>query len=236
MTTTFAEKMAHVATQAGHVQKDAVNTFHKYRYASADAVLSAVRKAMIEAGLYFHAVDSEATWHGDVCLVRKTVTVTDGQSHATATAHGAGTDKGDKAAMKAETAAYKYAVAHLFGISWNDDPEADPETDKPAAHKPASKGLDKFSKPAPKEGRSWTDTHGVAGQKDELFEGLIAMLDAWDRIPMDVKVVSKGDHEGKPLIDCPSDFVMKCLDKAKGKPRSILELAALIQLEKEKQS
>ena len=43
---------------------------------------------------------------------------------------GQGTDKGDKAVMKANTAALKYALAGIFLISWGDDPEADVETDK----------------------------------------------------------------------------------------------------------
>lgn len=233
MTQTFAEKMAHVSREAGHVQKDAVNTFHKYRYATADAVLSKVRQAMLEVGLYFHSVDSEVSWQGDVCVVRKTVTVTDGTTHATASAHGAGTDKGDKAPMKAETAAYKYAVAHLFGISWSDDPEADPETDRPAP----KKGLDKFDKPKskPSSSEAWVDEFGLAGQEGERFEGLIPMLDAWERIPPEVKTASKGEHAGTELIHCPAGFVMNALDKAKGKARSVVELAAFIQLAKENQ-
>ncbi len=38
-------------------------------------------------------------------------------------------DAGDKALMKAQTAAIKYAMARAFNISWGDDPEADPKVD-----------------------------------------------------------------------------------------------------------
>src|SRR5690606_34885912 len=42
---------------------------------------------------------------------------------------GQGSDKGDKAVMKAVTAAVKYALSTGFLISWGDDPEADSGVD-----------------------------------------------------------------------------------------------------------
>ena len=43
---------------------------------------------------------------------------------------GSGQDAGDKATMKAQTAAIKYAFLLSFAISTGDDPEADTHTDE----------------------------------------------------------------------------------------------------------
>lgn len=43
---------------------------------------------------------------------------------------GSGQDSGDKAVMKAQTAAIKYAYLLSFAISTGDDPEADQRTDE----------------------------------------------------------------------------------------------------------
>lgn len=147
--TTFAERMAAVATAAGYVQKDARNTYHNYTYASADAVLTAVREAMAAQQLYIarseslivesHRVTDAKGREVHTVVLRKEVTVTDGAASVTVAAHGSGQDNGDKAVMKAETAAIKYAIAALFLVSWGDDPEADSRTDE-RSHGDARKG------------------------------------------------------------------------------------------------
>lgn len=48
---------------------------------------------------------------------------------------GASTDLGDKAIMKANTAAIKYCLTNAFLISWGDDPEASAAGDAPATPK-----------------------------------------------------------------------------------------------------
>ena len=52
---------------------------------------------------------------------------------------GSGQDSGDKAVMKAQTAAIKYAYMLSLSISTGDDPEADARTDENTSAEPAKK-------------------------------------------------------------------------------------------------
>ena len=52
---------------------------------------------------------------------------------------GSGQDSGDKAVMKAQTAAIKYAYMLSLSISTGDDPEADARTDENTSVAPAKK-------------------------------------------------------------------------------------------------
>ena len=129
----MTEKLAEVMKEVGYVQKDARNDFHKYRYASAEAVLKKVNGALSDRGI---AVSSAATlehYEPGHAIVRLALTFHDGEESITVEGLGEGSDKGDKATMKANTAALKYAMANAFLISWGDDPEADSGTDVDAA-------------------------------------------------------------------------------------------------------
>ena len=134
---TLVEKLSEVMAVVGYVKKDAVNEFHQYRYASAEAVLKKVNAALSERGI---AVSSHAELvqqnilESDkglrvLAVVKLSMDFTDGQEIIHAEGLGSGLDSGDKAVMKANTAALKYLVANVFLISWGDDPEADPATD-----------------------------------------------------------------------------------------------------------
>lgn len=138
----LSTKLAEVMKEVGYVQKDARNEYHKYRYASAEAVLKKVNAALSERGIavssaahleqYVPAETKEDTAHA---IVRLALTFHDGDESLTVEGLGEGSDKGDKATMKANTAALKYAMANAFLISWGDDPEADSETDIEAARR-----------------------------------------------------------------------------------------------------
>jgi len=122
-------KLAEVMGEVGYVQKDARNDFHKYRYASAEAVLKKVNQALSTRGI---AVSSSAVlerYEAGHAIVRLALTFHDGDESLTVEGLGEGSDKGDKSTMKANTAALKYAMANAFLISWGDDPEADAQTD-----------------------------------------------------------------------------------------------------------
>ena len=132
---TLVEKMAEVMAEVGYVQKDATNDFQHYSYASAAAVMSKVNAALSSRGIavsggadlvHFEMVDGGKK---SMAVVNQTLVFTDGKDSLTVQALGQGVDSGDKAAMKANTAGTKYALAKAFMISWGDDPEADPATD-----------------------------------------------------------------------------------------------------------
>ena len=149
----LAEKLAQVMAEVGYVQKDAANDFHHYRYASAEAVLRKVNGALSSRGIavattadlvrYDQVQGKNGT--NNVAVVKLSLEFTDGEERIRVEGLGSGLDVGDKAVMKANTAALKYAVANAFLISWGDDPEADATTDKEAARAlPKSPAEDPF--------------------------------------------------------------------------------------------
>ena len=131
-TKTLATKLAEVAAEVSYVQKDAKNDFHKYSYASAEAVLRKVNEAITTRQI---AVSSNAEllhFEEGNAIVRLTLKFVDCQNGEILVVQGLGQgqDNGDKAVMKANTAALKYAYANAFTMSWGDDPEADAGTDR----------------------------------------------------------------------------------------------------------
>ena len=133
---TLVQKLADVMAEVGYIQKDATNEFHKYRYASAAAVLSKVNAALSSRGIAVSST-AELVAHDriegakpkTIAVVKLTLIFNDGTDALQIEGLGSGEDTGDKAVMKANTAALKYALANAFLISWGDDPEADPSTD-----------------------------------------------------------------------------------------------------------
>lgn len=139
----LATKLTHVAAACGYVQKDASNSFHKYRYVSAANILGHVNEALCAHGLA--VVETEPTILSEsgvgkerVVTVRMRVVVQDADTgeRAVFVGLGSGQDAGDKAVMKASTAATKYAWLGALSISTGDDPEADTDTDKRGAKPP----------------------------------------------------------------------------------------------------
>jgi len=135
---TLVQKLADVMAEVGYVQKDATNEFHKYRYASAAAVLSKVNAALSSRGIAVSSmaelvahdrIQGDKDKHKTIAVVKLTLIFNDGTDTLQIEGLGSGEDSGDKAVMKADTAALKYALANAFLISWGDDPEADPSTD-----------------------------------------------------------------------------------------------------------
>ena len=135
----LAAKLALAARACGYVQKDGANQFHRYRYASAAAILGHVNEALCEHGLAVvdtlpEILATEGTGKERVVTARMTVTVADTESDERVIFRGLGSgmDSGEKAVMKAVTAALKYAWMGAFSISTGDDPEADEATDRRA--------------------------------------------------------------------------------------------------------
>lgn len=132
-----ALKLSEVMAECGYVQKGSKNEFHGYRYASAEDVFTKIRPALAARGIAINTSASLERLSDDFknAVVKLTLSFTDAESgtFVNAVGIGQGSDKGDKAVMKADTAALKYALASAFLISWGDDPEADVTTDKASA-------------------------------------------------------------------------------------------------------
>lgn len=153
MATTQPEKpkLTRLMELVGAVNKDKTNEFHHYKYASAKAVLDKVQSGLIEMGLHSVPRFSIEERSGDLVTVKVSLDVVDAEADpagifllARVEAFGSGSDKGDKAIMKAQTAALKYAWMTLLNIPTGDDPEADTATDArtaPNVSEPTSRGV-----------------------------------------------------------------------------------------------
>jgi hypothetical protein len=129
-----ARKLAEVMAEVGYVQKDGTNSFHKYSYATAEAVLKKANQALASRGVAVSSSVELLHYEPGHAVSRMSLTFVDSESGESITAQGIGegSDKGDKSTMKAGTAALKYCLASAFLISWGEDPERDTSTDKRA--------------------------------------------------------------------------------------------------------
>jgi hypothetical protein len=138
---------------AGYVQKDKKNSFHDYKYASDEGVTRKIRDAMRKNGLFVESCKIERmevteckTPRGETMqhvsmIVRFMLRDTAGTSYGPYDGAGEAMDKGDKATMKAMTAARKYAIAQSALVSWGDDPEADASVDELMEHSVADQRI-----------------------------------------------------------------------------------------------
>lgn len=124
------DKLVKVMAAVGAIGKDKTNSFHGYSYTSADAVMNKVRKALTANEICLHTEAELLEYANGIAIVRITLWFMHGDEQISAQGIGQGYDKGDKAVMKAMTAAQKYAYATAFCISWGEDPEADSDTDR----------------------------------------------------------------------------------------------------------
>ncbi len=153
----IARKLVLIMGECAHVAKDGFNDFHKYRYASAAGVLETINTALVKhkvASVVTPAIISSFDVTNAKGNIEHQVTVgcnillIDSESGESIDLYGIGTgqDAGDKAVMKAETAAIKYAYLLSMAISTGDDPEADTDVDERTYTAPQT---NLASKPAP---------------------------------------------------------------------------------------
>lgn len=150
----FDADLANVGLAVGHVAFDSVNDAQKYPYASAAAVLSKVNAALFARGISVSPdvliLSQERTPKGALLVTVQVILVLRrGSVTRTFVGIGSGADHGDKAVMKAITAAHKYAYALAFAVSWGDDPEADSSTDREPKEKPSPAARASKAKDAP---------------------------------------------------------------------------------------
>jgi len=134
-------KLLEARKSVGYIQKDATNTFQKYKYASALAVIAKVLDVFNGLGLVTIAkpnlvsLDKKVNKNGAeeisvVVALDLRIRDVDSGEEEVFVGLGGGQDSGDKAVMKAETAALKYALMMSLLIPTGDDPEGDENTDK----------------------------------------------------------------------------------------------------------
>ncbi|SMC92428.1 ERF family protein [Sporomusa malonica] len=138
----IASKLIKVSRECAAVAKNGTNDFHRYTYVQANDVAKIVNQALINHGiattvthevLNFSSAVNKNGKEEKVVTVKATVTFVDADSGETLTTTGLGSgqDIGDKATMKAETAALKYSYIQAFNMACSDaDPEADSSVDE----------------------------------------------------------------------------------------------------------
>lgn len=140
----LSKKFVEVMKECNYIAKNGTNNFHGYKYATSADVLEKVNAALTKHGiasvatpnlLKFQDVTTAKGNTEHLAIVEITVTLTDSESGETLTLKGLGSgqDAGDKAIMKAQTAALKYCYLLSLAIATGDDPEADTSTDESTA-------------------------------------------------------------------------------------------------------
>lgn len=138
----FGIRIGRVMDAMAFLEKDGRNESQNYNFLSEANVKAHFNRALRDNHLYLSSVGiGVVEVHNEKDEGRKgrTQTVVTGVQIAIADAHsekvcvwgglGGGSDRGDKAAMKANTAAFKYAVTNGCVVSTGDDPESDASTD-----------------------------------------------------------------------------------------------------------
>lgn len=134
------EKLSLAMKSCSYIEKTGENTFHGYSYVTSSDVLERVNDALTSVGLITAVTPTlldlreVQTAKGNIdkhATISVTISIIDVETGELVqiSGIGSGQDSGDKAIMKAETAAIKYAYMLSFCIATGDDPEADNTTD-----------------------------------------------------------------------------------------------------------
>ena len=133
------QKILTVMEAVDRVEKRGRNEFHKYDYVLEADLIEAVRKTLIEEGVFVFAsvVEERTSTAGtedkpkqitSVKTKYKFVNVDNPEESEEVLGFGQGEDQGDKGGYKAITGAMKYFLMKTFLIPTGDDPENDGET------------------------------------------------------------------------------------------------------------
>ena len=139
--TNIAKKLLAVMADCAYVAKNGINSFHKYKYATAEDVLQKVNESLVKNKIVSIAspnlqqmVDvtnlKGNTEHLATVIVKIQLIDSESGESVIIVGIGSGQDAGDKAVMKAQTAAIKYAYMLSLCVATGDDPEADAKTDE----------------------------------------------------------------------------------------------------------
>ena len=137
----IAGKLVKIMEECSVVRKNGTNDFHHYKYATSADVLEKINASLVKnriASIVLPEIIGTSdviTAKGNIehlVTVKVTITLVDtaGGESIVLSGIGSGQDGGDKAVMKAQTAAIKYAYMLSFAISTSDDPESDGKTDE----------------------------------------------------------------------------------------------------------
>ena len=160
--TKIAKKLVNVMNECSHIAKNGVNSYHQYKYVTAEDVLLKVNEALTKNKIASVVIPEVASMVDVINLKGNTehlatvnvqIKLIDSESGESVDFFGIGSgqDAGDKAVMKAQTAAIKYAYMLSLCIATGDDPEADSKTDENSAVGNKSTKISKIDVRNPKQ-------------------------------------------------------------------------------------
>lgn len=186
-------KLVAVMEACRYMPQDGYNNFQKYNYTTAAGMFAKINEALTEQGL-FTQVESTlldlrdaTTSKGNaekLAVVKVKIKVTDSESGEAVIFEGLGSgqDAGDKAVMKGNTAALKYAYIGGLCIAMSDDPESSTNT---------------TYQPPPKKSESKSNGGGIVDKCEECGKG----------VTQKVADYSKSRFGGRILcMDCQKKF------------------------------
>jgi hypothetical protein len=211
----IATKLSQVGKAIGWgVPKDGRNQSQNYDYTSAANVRMCVApqlaarhiavSSVIEVLSQDHPVSKSGAAQHRVML-RATLTFVDGDSGETLSVQGigCGMDSGDKAPMKAMTAAEKYAYVSAFTLAMGEDPEVDAEHDRDNA--PIGAPLKSYAYGPEEKKRAAAQADEARVLSDGLindFRTLTSADDALQWIAGNVEAAeARGKAEHKRIVD-----------------------------------
>ncbi|WP_294742113.1 ERF family protein [uncultured Exiguobacterium sp.] len=119
------QKMLEVMRQIQYLKKDDTVAFKStsYKGLSEEKVTSTVRQAFLELGIVMYPIKQDSHRVGNLTTVNVTYRIanTEGDDYVDVVSTGEGADTQDKAAGKAMTYAYKYALLRTFAIPSGED-------------------------------------------------------------------------------------------------------------------
>lgn len=171
-------KLAEAIAEVDRVSKDGTNAHFNYKFTSAEEIYRVIRGPLLSRGLVLLPSVTGSTVSNGTTFLNLKFTLIDSETGETVDREwvGEGQDKGDKGPYKAMTGGAKTFLRHLFMLPADDDPEADPSTDRPPAAK---------KKAAPKNQRVADLIEGmkITGLTFGEIKALLAEVDA--KVPQD---------------------------------------------------
>ena len=161
-------KLVAVMEECRYMPKDGYNKFQNYGYTTAAGMFAKINEAMTRQGLFTQVestlidIRDATTSKGNAekhAVVKVKITVTDLETGESVVFEGlsSGQDANDKAIMKANTAALKYAYIGGLCIAMSDDPESDTNI---------------TYQPEPKKSASKSNGGGIAGKCEACGKGI----------------------------------------------------------------
>ena len=228
------KKLHNVMTAISYIQKDKVNEFHRYSYASEEVIKKALHKEFVAQGIMFFMDILENIVHDkqiETKSGRRDTSITgikvkysfvdvESGEYIQGTFAGTGEDTGDKGLYKAITGAIKYILTTTFLIPTGNDPENEETSGREKLPKDAHGGVQPKSGTARQTERLNDDPTGLENDQEMQLlakkERIAKMHFLLTRIKSPTKAQIEESIDkltGYPLIETHYDDIIRELSR-----------------------